>query len=261
MKKSMKKSILLLAALLSYAPQLMAQAPKKLVGKTLYNTQLWNLNPRFGGVPTIRFDSPKTATVKKGDVVENASVKKYKNTLIITTQHRQISDTLTILEDGSKTKNGHFEYKDQKGQVWTSRFSESLPSAELKAYPEAQDGFKRTVITLPPMSNEKQHMVAVYAGIYHETDCNKHFLIGGMQTNTLEGYGYEYFTVETDGMVGSTMMACPQGSPKTKSFVHLQPIMINYNSKVPIVVYAPENVQIRYKVFTEDEHWGYGRQQ
>ena len=54
----------------------------------------------------------------------------------------------------------------------------------------------------------------------------------------------------------STLVAPPPGAPKVKTFVTLggEPYLIRYNSKLPVVVYAPEGVEVRYRIWrTEGE--------
>ena len=51
------------------------------------------------------------------------------------------------------------------------------------------------------------------------------------------------------------MMACPDGK-KTKKFVTAglgDDAMLRYNSKLPIVVYTPENVDVKYRVWEAQE--------
>jgi ecotin len=46
------------------------------------------------------------------------------------------------------------------------------------------------------------------------------------------------------------MMAAPEGSEKIKQFVSGTPLLIRYNSRLPIVVYAPEGYEIKYRTWT-----------
>ena len=53
----------------------------------------------------------------------------------------------------------------------------------------------------------------------------------------------------------STMMACPD-QQKTKKFVTASlgdDAMLRYNSKLPIVIYAPENVEVKYRIWEAQE--------
>ena len=51
------------------------------------------------------------------------------------------------------------------------------------------------------------------------------------------------------------MMACPD-QKKTKKFVTASlgdDGMLRYNSKLPIVIYAPENVEVKYRIWEAQE--------
>ena len=57
------------------------------------------------------------------------------------------------------------------------------------------------------------------------------------------------------GPLASTMMACPDGK-KEKKFVTAylgDAGMLRYNSKLPIVVYTPDNVDVKYRVWKAEE--------
>ena len=67
------------------------------------------------------------------------------------------------------------------------------------------------------------------------------------------------FTVDGDKLTispaASTMMACPDGK-KEKKFVTAylgDAGMLRYNSKLPIVVYTPDNVDVKYRVWKAEE--------
>ncbi|HRP89928.1 MAG TPA: ecotin family protein [Edaphocola sp.] len=231
-----------------------AQLPKELVGKTFYNTDLVNMDPRFGSVPRIQLESKSKAAVQKGDVVEIASIKKIKNGFITTTQQTKRSDTFEIIRKDKKDLN--IQLKDQKGHLWVTKVENSTSEKELKNYPTAKEGMKRWVINLPSLPNEGQYKVEIYAGNLHDVDCNNFFLSGKIETKALEGFGYHYYNVSTDNKVLSTMKACPDNI-KYRKFVHMKPLMVDYNSKLPLVIYTPADLIVRYKVFSEKEGWEY----
>ena len=57
------------------------------------------------------------------------------------------------------------------------------------------------------------------------------------------------------GPLASTMMACPDGK-KEKKFVTAylgDAGMLRYNSKLPIVVYTPDNVDVKYRIWKAEE--------
>lgn len=50
-------------------------------------------------------------------------------------------------------------------------------------------------------------------------------------------------------------MACPPGSQKKRAFVPVvgDGFMLRYNSKLPVVLYAPSDVEVRYRIWSASE--------
>lgn len=256
----MRKLLFLMMMALSGQVAL-AQVPKPLIGKTFYNVNKWNMNPRFGGVPTIKFTGANTANVKKGDIMETAKVRLYKKGFITTTDQRKLSDTFQFEVMPVKTSNADgYEMKDQYGQTWSTRYSGAAEEASIKAYPAPKSGYVKNVIVLPKRTNEEQYKVELYAGVIQEVDCNSYSMMGVIEEKVLDGYGYTYYNVKTEEKLMGTMRGCLDGI-KTTKFISTQPTIIRYNSNIPIVIYSPENVQIRYKVYSTNNQWEFARPQ
>ena len=51
--------------------------------------------------------------------------------------------------------------------------------------------------------------------------------------------------------MAGTLMAVDPNAPKVARFVTLggDPYLVRYNSRLPIVVYAPEGVEVRYRIW------------
>jgi len=117
-------------------------------------------------------------------------------------------------------------------------------------FPEAKEGFERHIIWLHEEENERAREVEVLAGKTMEVDCNIHWFSGELTQATVEGWGYNYF--ELNEVVGpmSTMKACPNGN-KMKAFVPVNGsgFKLTYNSRLPVVVYAPEGVEVRFRIW------------
>ena len=72
-----------------------------------------------------------------------------------------------------------------------------------------------------------------------------------LKAKDFPGGGYTYYEVaDVKGPI-TTMMACPEGAEK-EAFVaaHGESFTVGYNSKLTIVVFAPENIEVRYRIWT-----------
>ncbi|HCB9181508.1 TPA: serine protease inhibitor ecotin [Klebsiella pneumoniae] len=132
------------------------------------------------------------------------------------------------------------------------------PLEKVAPFPKAEKGMKRQVIQLPQQQDESALKVELMIGQTLEVDCNHHRLGGELESKTLEGWGYDYYVFEKLSGPVSTMMACPDGK-KEKKVVTAglgDDAMLRYNSKLPIVVYTPSNVDVKYRIWRADETIG-----
>lgn len=139
--------------------------------------------------------------------------------------------------------------------VAASTDAHSQPLEKIAPYPQAEKGMQRKVIQLPPQEDESTLKVELMMGQTLEVDCNQHRLGGELESKTLEGWGYDYYVFDKVTSPVSTMMACPDGK-KEKKFVSAylgNDGMLRYNSKLPIVVYAPANVEVKYRIWKAEE--------
>jgi ecotin len=74
-----------------------------------------------------------------------------------------------------------------------------------------------------------------------------------IEPHTIEGWGYTYYEVTGSSETLSTLMAPPEGAPMQKTFVTAAPIQVRYNSRLPIVVYAPSGYEVRYRIWSAPE--------
>lgn len=129
------------------------------------------------------------------------------------------------------------------------------PSLEdVAPFPAAQEGQARNVIWLPEKANEDLFKVELVPGQVMLTDCNTRSLMASLTANELSGWGYTYYEVSDVRGPITTMMACPEGTEK-EAFVAARgdSFTVRYNSRLPIVVYAPENIEVRYRIWTGSE--------
>ncbi|MHC8394779.1 serine protease inhibitor ecotin [Pseudomonas sp. LB3P93] len=118
-------------------------------------------------------------------------------------------------------------------------------------FPKPENGFTRQVIHVPAQPQEENFQVEVLAGKILTVDCNRQRLGGILEEKNLEGWGYPFYRLEKVIGPMSTMMACPDGKSK-KEFVPVvgDGFMLRYNSKLPIVLYVPKDVEVRYRIWS-----------
>ena len=119
---------------------------------------------------------------------------------------------------------------------------------QLKSFPESMEDYDRYVIYLPEQNNEEALRLEVIPGIMKEVDCNTHWLMGEIGTKEVEGMGYDYMVFESNGDVASTRMACPDDELIEK-FVAAEGNFGRYNSQLPVVVFVPKGIELKYKVW------------
>ena len=69
----------------------------------------------------------------------------------------------------------------------------------------------------------------------------------------LKGWGYTYYEVTGSDVAMSTRMAPPEGAKKVEKFVKGTPLLIRYNSRLPIVVYVPKGYSVQYRIWKAGE--------
>lgn len=140
--------------------------------------------------------------------------------------------------------------------AWAATIDASTqPLEKIAPYPKAEKGMKRQVIQLTPQEDESTLKVELLIGQTLEVDCNHHRLGGELASKTLEGWGYDYYVFDKVTSPVSTMMACPDGK-KEQKFVTAylgDTGMVRYNSKLPIVVYTPANIEVKYRIWKAED--------
>lgn len=119
-----------------------------------------------------------------------------------------------------------------------------------KAYPPAAAGKTRHVILLPAVEGEENLKVEIVAGRSIDTDgVNRYRLGGEFREKDIPGWGFSFFEVDALSGPVSTRIAPAPGTPTEKRFVAGPSVLVRYNSRLPLVVYAPEGVEIRSRVW------------
>ena len=135
----------------------------------------------------------------------------------------------------------------------SAAFVNAQQKQDLYPFPAAADGMVRHVIDLPEEPDESTLKVEIIPGKTMLVDCNIHILSGDLTEKDLQGWGYSYYEFTSDGQTASTMMACHE--PEESKFVSGKTLLVRYNSKLPVVVYAPQGYDIKYRI------WEAGKEQ
>lgn len=122
---------------------------------------------------------------------------------------------------------------------------------DVAPFPKADSGFTRQVIHLAPQQQEDSYQVEILAGKTLAVDCNRQRLGGMLEEKNLEGWGYPFYRLEKVIGPMSTLMACPDGKSR-QEFVPVvgDGFMLRYNSTLPIVLYVPKEVEVRYRIWS-----------
>lgn len=127
---------------------------------------------------------------------------------------------------------------------------------ELKAFPAAGEGMSRFVIILPPERDEELLKVQLLIGKTVKLDAqNRYFFGGRIESETIPGWGYERYVLKSLGLMAGTLMAVDPNEPKVGRFITLagEPELLRYNSRLPLVVYVPDGVEVRYRIWRADQ--------
>jgi ecotin len=123
----------------------------------------------------------------------------------------------------------------------------------MQAFPPPEKGMTRFVLQLPKQDDEAAFKVELIVGKTVLLDeRNRYFFGGKIQKEALKGWGYTRYVVSRLGPMAGTRMAIDPNAPKVNRFITLggEPYLIRYNSRMPVVVYAPEGVEVRYRRWT-----------
>jgi len=131
----------------------------------------------------------------------------------------------------------------------------SVAADNMKAFPPAEEGMVRYVIDLPEQEDEAGWRVELLIGKTVQTDAaNRYFFGGTLETVTIEGWGFDRHILRKLGPMAGTLMAADPDAPKVDRFITLggEPRLLRYNSRLPLVVYVPGGVEVRYRFWRAD---------
>lgn len=128
---------------------------------------------------------------------------------------------------------------------------------ELKAFPPPGEGMTRFVITLPPQADEDLLRVQLLIGKTVKLDPqNRYFFGGRLETENIQGWGYDRYVLKSLGPMAGTLMAVDPNVPKVDRFITLggEAQLLRYNSRLPLVIYVPKGVEVRYRLWKGENY-------
>ncbi len=145
-------------------------------------------------------------------------------------------------------------------RVWVTTvlmFLFAVPAGQaadnMKAFPPPEMGMVRYVLQLPKQEDESAFKVELIIGRTEMVDeRNRYFFGGKIQEEPIAGWGFTRYIVSQLGPMAGTRIAIDPNEPKVNRFITLggEPYLIRYNSRLPVVVYVPEGVEVRYRIWT-----------
>ena len=138
--------------------------------------------------------------------------------------------------------------------LWFLAAMSSVSAADnMKAFPPANPGMTRHVLQLPKQDDESAFKVELIVGKTVElAEGNRYFFGGKIKAVNIEGWGFTRYVVSELGPMAGTLMAVDPNAPKVPRFITIggEPHLIRYNSLLPVVVYVPKGVEVRYRIWS-----------
>jgi ecotin len=123
----------------------------------------------------------------------------------------------------------------------------------MKAFLPAEEGMVRYVLHLTEKDDEALFRVELIVGKTVLIDQNNQYFFGGhIEMEQIAGWGFTQYKVRNLGPMGGTRMAVDPNAKKIDRFITIGggPYLIRYNSRLPIVVYVSEGVEVLYRIWS-----------
>ena len=137
----------------------------------------------------------------------------------------------------------------------------AIPRLDLTPYPQPGRGERRWLIqppgVLPPIADAglsphpSDWRLELIVGRELRVDCNGPRLSGRLQRVLLPGSRLPILRLIETGPPIYTRMACPADPPARRAFVAIgnEPFLLPYRVSPPIVIYAPSELQVRWRLW------------
>lgn len=139
--------------------------------------------------------------------------------------------------------------------AWLFAGAITMAADNMKAFPPPEGGMIRYVINLPAEEHEDDLKVELQVGKTVQLDAaNRYFFGGKLEKESIQGWGFDRYVLRELGPMAGTLMAVDPNAPKVDRFIVLggEPYLVRYNSRLPLVVYVPEGVEVRYRLWRAD---------
>ncbi len=128
-------------------------------------------------------------------------------------------------------------------------------AGNMNAFPPPENGMVRHVLQVSKRTDESAFKVELMVGKSVSIDKeNRYFFGGRIERETIKEWGFSRYTVSRLGPMAGTLMAIDPNAPKVNRFITLggEPFIVRYNSRLPLVVYVPEGVEVRYRIWSAE---------
>lgn len=123
-------------------------------------------------------------------------------------------------------------------------------SLDLSVYPKVTPDLNRHVIWLDPQANEQRLKVEIIATKQHMKDCNQGSFRADLSIKYVQNGSRTYYQVGPADRYISTVKGCPHVRYLGDSPVRFTgESMLSYHSHAPIIVYAPQDIQVSYRIW------------
>ncbi|PKG74298.1 ecotin [Shewanella sp. Choline-02u-19] len=146
---------------------------------------------------------------------------------------------------------------EQMVNAQTYSASNYVSQENSKMFPAPKEGQVQHILTLKTLENEADYMLEIQIGQTKMVDCNKHGLSGKVIQKSVQGWGFSYYEVESISAGPSTMMACFDQALTEKFLPITTDLKMRYDSRLPKVIYLPENSQVRYRIWKVESPFSY----
>ncbi|EOA8958821.1 ecotin family protein [Vibrio harveyi] len=120
-------------------------------------------------------------------------------------------------------------------------------------FPEKENMVKH-IFNMTKVTNEKDKKIEFIVSKPMIVDCNNTSLNGSITEHSLEGWGYIYYQVNfSEDRETSTLINCSKDKENIERSVKIPTEeLYPYNSKMPVVIYSPKDLDVKIRVWSPE---------